>query len=322
MSTPTLPLPPDAPPPTTLEKALLRKRRVIARLDGSPRHAIHDGDTIRVIPEGFSKGVAVRMLGMDAAEMTYQIAHRGGWPRTDAPSWDALLTDPFADRYPPMRPTIDAALRAYLRARLGPTAADNHRRHAEAARANLIRMVEDDMARAKKGRFKFYIAFARERMDRRGRILGYIAPFAEGTQAQIPTYNERQIASAFALPLFIWPNVDPFVRGRVALGPKKLRAKLATALKLQTARTAFRDARGRSLGVFNVDDPLRIAGHEARYIADREPRKRWVIDLSADDNKLIHPLRYFTVPDEENRLYVEDADTRRFVSAGWKKLEP
>jgi hypothetical protein len=44
-----------------------------------------------------------------------------------------------------------------------------------------------------------------------------------------------------------------------------------------------------------------------------------VIDLSAGGNTLIRPQNYFTVPNDEDRLYIPEEFVALFVEQGWQK---
>jgi hypothetical protein len=44
-----------------------------------------------------------------------------------------------------------------------------------------------------------------------------------------------------------------------------------------------------------------------------------VIDLSKNDDVLIKPQEYYTIPNVEDRLFIPEEYVPLFVEAGWKK---
>jgi hypothetical protein len=62
---------------------------------------------------------------------------------------------------------------------------------------------------------------------------------------------------------------------------------------------------------------LRLLPFELRYLSSRKPPHRWVIDLSANDAKLLAPELYYTIENPEDRLFVPDEYRELFESAGW-----
>lgn len=73
---------------------------------------------------------------------------------------------------------------------------------------------------------------------------------------------------------------------------------------LSLARRWVREARERNIGIFDESNPLRLEPFEVRFLAQRCPPNRWVIDLSKNDNILIKPQKYYTIPNTENRLFI------------------
>jgi hypothetical protein len=88
---------------------------------------------------------------------------------------------------------------------------------------------------------------------------------------------------------------------------------------LRLAREGIRDARQQKVGVFDAYAPLRLEPFEVRFLARRCPPNRWVIDLSQNDDVLIKPQEYFTIPDVEDRLFIPEEYVPLFVEAGWKR---
>jgi hypothetical protein len=58
---------------------------------------------------------------------------------------------------------------------------------------------------------------------------------------------------------------------------------------------------------------------ELRFLARRRPSNRWVIDLSADDDRL-HPLQsYIGIPNTVDRLFLPPEYVALFVENGWRR---
>lgn len=284
----------------------------------SVKQAVHDGDTIAVRALG---NFGVRFLGIDTPEISFQLPGSTQFAAIDNPAWLRFLTDPFAAEYGELH--LDAGLVDYLGAKSGAGCAENHHRHAEAAQRALETEVETD--RQAQGlnaeNFRFYFRFASEVMDGYGRLLAYVNRDEEAPAARPLTYNERLLASGHALPYFIWPNVNPFRRQRTlrASVPEAGRARevVESEASLRLARQWVAASRAAGTGVFATADPLRLEAFELRFLAQRRPPSRWVIDLATGGNRLIHPQRYFEVTHPEDRLFVPDEYTELFVSKGW-----
>jgi hypothetical protein len=159
-------------------------------------------------------------------------------------------------------------------------------------------------------------------IDRYGRFLAFISQDRPKADRR-PPYNDRMLAVGAGLPYFIWPNLDPWRTGPlVNRVPDPADPLGANPGKLGPARHAVAQARTDGLGVFSVDDPLRLAAFELRYLSRtsggvrREP-DRWVLDLSANTGRLLKPERYFEIPNSEDRLFVPAEFVPLFVSKGW-----
>lgn len=83
-------------------------------------------------------------------------------------------------------------------------------------------------------------------------------------------------------PYLIWPNINPFRK-------QKSHTLVNEESTLSQAREWVQTARTQQIGVFDQTDPLRLQAFELRFLAQRHAPSRWVIDLSRNDNTLIHP---------------------------------
>lgn len=314
----------------------LRSGLTIARLGlgmrgsavGSVAQAVHDGDTIDVrAPEDFG----IRLLGVDAPEVSAQLpdSNPDDYPSLSSPRWEAFLSgDPLRDA------RISRGLRRHLEALLGPGVAANHHFHAQEARKGLVQMVEADRVALgqSKEEFRFFLAFAYEVMDGYGRFLAFIHPNDPARklpEARRGSYNDRMLEAGLVLPYFIWPNIDPFLKARLAtsslqgavLSPHQLYDEANDpATKLGHARAAVKRARAQHLGLFAGANPLRLPPSELRLLVNlargRSPN-RWVIDLSDPKARLIHPEDYPSIPLPEDRLFVAEEFVPLFRQRGW-----
>lgn len=294
-------------------------------ITGSVRQQVHDGDTFQLRPIG---NLGVRFLGVDAPEISFTLPRNRRFIGLSDPLWELFLSDPFDPALPPFRPVLSAGLLAYLKARTGPGAALNHHQHASIAERALEEEVLNDIAALGQTEetFQFLLSFAHEVMDRYGRLLAFVnrlQPSANKPKRRPITYNERLLKTGRITPYFIWPNINPFRRQdspiKAVIPPGKA-AELANKEKtLSDARKWVRSARKKKIGVFDAQNPLRLLPFEIRFLSQRRPPDRWVIDLSKNDDALIRPQNYYTVPNMEDRLFIPAEYIPLFVEAGWKR---
>ncbi|MBL1076518.1 hypothetical protein JK358_19150 [Nocardia sp. 2] len=293
----------------------------------SVAQAVHDGDTVTVDPIG---NISTRFLGMDTPEVSFSLpANPDAFPSIGSAAWTEFLTDPFAPGLPPFDPPLPPELEADLRARTGPDCAANHARHALAAHRALEGFVEQDRMASglEPADFRFFMAFASDVFDRYGRFLTYLNVEA-ATTPRPPTYNERMLAGGWAVPYFIWPNINPFRKQPGMVEAVPVPGQPISDPGLNRARQAVGAARAARLGVFARQDPLDILPSELRFLARtvgkgaagfRPGPDRWVIDLGTADDRLLPPARYFDVPLPEDRLFVPVEFVPLFVEKGWVK---
>jgi hypothetical protein len=294
------------------------------------RQAVHDGDTINVAPEG---DFAIRFLGVDTAERSFDFPLRAGEapranPRfvslSDA-DWETFLANPFSSDWRPFTTPLDSALQADLANRAGAGAAANHDFWARAGE----RFLEDEIERDRTNRglvnadFRFFLAFAFEVMDGYGRLLCFLNVNEPDRARRPEDYNLRALCAGLALPYFIWPNIDPFLRTGSVTGaagaPRPLRQAIADSRSLRIAREAVRAVRTAGGGLYGGENPLRLMPFELRFLARRSPPDRWVIDLSSDDDRLHPPQSYIRIPNPEDRLFLPTEYVALFVENGWRR---
>ncbi len=290
---------------------------------GSARRQVYDGDTVTVRADG---NFGLRLLGVDAPEMSVPLPG-AGFTRLSDEAWETFFRDPFSEEYPAFDPPLDDGLMEHLRSRIGAGTAENHYRHAQAAEdAFEAEIIQDQATLGKDDEdFRFFLTFSYEVMDGYGRFLCYLNREQRDKNRPEPrpkSYNERLLASGAVSPYFIWPNVDPF-RAEYSVAAAVIESGEAAGVAdkgaLGTARKSVREARERGAGIFEAEDPLRLLAFELRFLAGRRPPSRWVIDLSREDDTLIPPQKYYTVPNPEDRLFVSEEYVPLFVEAGWRR---
>jgi endonuclease YncB( thermonuclease family) len=299
---------------------------------GSVGQEVHDGDTLNVDPIG---NLGVRFLGVDAPEVSFTLPEQTGeapdrrpgeatFVEIGDPRWDAFLSDPFSSSFGPIE--LEAGLLADLKARAGAGAAANHAALAAAATTALRGEITGDMERLGQDSesFSFFLAFASEVMDGYGRFLAFINCNQE-KPPRPPSYNERMLRQGQVTPYFIWPNLDPFRRQPlIADAVPELGAVVPAGASAQAsqplddARSWVRQARQDKLGVWNATDPLRLLPFELRFLSRRTPPDRWVIDLSAGDDRLLAPQLYHRIANAEDRLFIPSEYVPLFVAKGWR----
>ena len=293
------------------------------------QHAAHDGDTVNTLAVGY---LPVRFLGVDTPEVSFSVPKRDGtrpqFKPIDDPAWQEFLDDPFDSHYPPFQPELAEHLVAHLRSRLRAATALNHAKHAKAAREELVKIIKADMVQlgATPTQFLLFHAFAYEALDRYGRLLAFVHPDQPPPppgQDRLPSYNDRMLTAGLASPYFIWPNIDPFLNQPSVLDaviPARQARDFAEAPgKLRSARESVRNARARGQGLFDLNDPLQLHPFELRFLADRRPPARWVIDLSRRDDLLIEPQAYYEIANLEDRLYISPEHVGFFEAVGWRR---
>lgn len=294
-------------------------------VSGSVRQQVHDGDTINVRATG---NFGVRFLGVDAPEISFTLPGQSKFTGLSDNDWDVYLTDPFAGALDPFNPPLTEGLLNHLKDRVGAGAAMNHFRHASAAEDSLEQEVLADLQALgqTEENFRFFLVFANEVMDRYGRLLCFIN--REQADPAVPeprplTYNERLLKLGKVSPYLIWPNINPFRKQenliKAVIPPGRAPDIANREETLRSARNSVRDARQNRIGLFDQNDPLRLQPFEVRFLARRKPPDRWVIDLTKNDNALVKPQDYYTIPNMEDRLFIPEEYVPLFVDAGWQR---
>jgi hypothetical protein len=290
-------------------------------------NAVHDGDTVSTDPDG---NIPVRLLGVDAPEVSFTLPNDPPVKFTDITDqrWADFLTDPFARGLPLFDPPLPRQLRAFLEQKLGPGCAANHAKHAKPATDAFRAKVSKDVADSglDNDSFLFFLAFAHDVLDRYGRFLTFLHQDRPPGQRK-PSYNRQLLDDALVVPYAIWPNIDPFRTAATLLDAVPAPGQLADQ-ELDQTRQVVKDTRTAHKGIYEQADPLQLQPFELRYLArtttigGRKARlgpDRWVIDLTANDNRLHPPHSYHRIPNPEDRLFIPEEFVSLFETKGWKK---
>ena len=282
--------------------------------------AVPDGDTVGAQLDGTG---SIRFLGVDSPEKSFE-QPLGGGQGLDGSNWEQYLTNPFANGFP--AGLLEPVLAAHLQTRFGSGAAANHHRHAVAAGDSLKQLIQSDATALGQSldQFQYFLSFSYEVFDSFGRFLAFLNrnqpnPNVPGPRPK--SYNERQLESGSALPYFIWPNINPFREAATVADavPRPGTANtIAESGDLKRARDAVKSARAAGIGVFDPADPLRFEAFEIRYLGRTEGPSRAVIDLSKNDDVMLRPQSYFTIPNAEDRLFVPGEFVPLFAAKGWR----
>ncbi len=295
------------------------------REQGTVKQQVHDGDTITVRAIG---NFGIRLLGIDTPEISFRFPGDRRFRSLSDPLWKAFLKDPFAGKWAAFSPPLTDGLKQFLGPRFDAAAADNQLHHARAAEDALEREVSRDMAVMKKSleSFRLFLVFGYEIMDVYGRFLCYVnreQPDPDKPTRRPRSYNERLLEQGAAVSYFIWPNVNPWRKQEsiveAVLKPKTARTVADGDRTLRFARDAVQRARQTHAGIFDATDPLLLEPFELRFLSRRSPPARWVIDLSSNDDILIAPQNYYTVPHPEDRLFISEEYVPLFVEKGWRR---
>jgi hypothetical protein len=219
---------------------------------------------------------------------------------------------------------LDQDLIDYLKTKIKPGVAMNQYRHATEAEDELEKEVSSDLEGLGQSeeKFRFFLAFAYEIMDRYGRLLCFINRYQPKGKRPL-SYNERLLQAGVISPYFIWPNINPFRERRplvkAVIEPKKAKEEAQRDKLLRRAREGVQRARRKGRGIFKLEDPLQLEPFEVRFLGDQRAPTRWVIDLSKNDDLLIKPQKYYTIKNQEDRLFVPEEYVLLFVEKGWKR---
>jgi endonuclease YncB( thermonuclease family) len=300
-----------------------------------------DGDTIQTAKEGL---MDIRFCGVDTPELGLMLAkHEFNYlfnveeekarktpDLTYVPTeeFEEYFSNPFdMNKYPDSEAFINALgeefVNNHLRKILNKHTAKNHKIHAEKARLELVKIVENDIRRSIKASdmFQLYIEFPYEILDRFGRFLGWVyyerdkpRKGKDSKKERVSlSYNEIMLKKGYAIPYFIWPNVSPLEESNASLSimqslpnAKDFRNCIESDDILTNVRDSVKNARKNGLGIFEEKDRLMLLPFELRYLIDRYTfsgvtsqsitcKKRNGSDSALDDKSSKKPLHRYVL---------------------------
>ena len=298
----------------------------------SVKRAIHDGDTVSVVADG---SFSIRFLGVDTPEVSFGYPNLdndpdgGKWLPISNQKFQKYLAKPFDSQFSDSqryKDNLGSELVNYLEDKLNANTAKNHHDLAMKAQRELERIIEADVQERENQnmKFRFFMAFAFEILDRYGRFLCYLDRDNKPQERQGRTsYNERMLETGFAVPYFIWPNLNPFMKSGsiVEAVPdiNNFQETINKSKRLRGARNFVKKARDLEIGIFDKNNPLLLFPFELRYLARRGLPDRYVLDMSAARPKLISPMRYHEIKNIEDRLFVPEEYAPLFKEHGYEE---
>lgn len=293
---------------------------------GSVKQIVHDGDTVNV---RLLYNLGVRFLGVDTPEISFQFPGTSSFLKLTDKRWDEY----FKSGRWKENLNVGQDLYHYLSTIIGngKNVASNHAEMAAEAEKSLAKIISSDLKKSKKSpkSFMFFMAFGNDFLDSYARLLCYLNSSIDNFKNQKDreevknlSYNERQLAAGWAVPYFIWPNIQPFLTIRAFakenIIPKNFWSLIRKAHKLHQARKFVADARASNKGIFSSTDPLKVMPFELRIIARKKSPDRFVIDLREEGNNLLlRPDDYVKIPHQEDRLFIPCEYVPIFQMYGW-----
>ncbi|MGA9843024.1 MAG: thermonuclease family protein, partial [Nitrososphaeraceae archaeon] len=287
-------------------------------------------DTIDVVPDGH---LSIRFLGIDTPEISLQYPNFVGDPNRlkwlSIDKFEQYLIDPFSANYQDStdyKQALGSELIDYLKNKLNEDTAKNHSELAMMAQRKLEDIVQSEVKKIEEEgkRFRFFMAFADDVMDRYGRFLCYLDTDRDQSDrnGQL-TYNEQMLQSGLAVPYFIWPNVDPFIGQQRLVNAipdiNNFQKNINKSTRLKNARDYVKKARESHIGIFGSTNPLKLLPFELRYLSRRQPPDRYVIDLSSNRPKLLKPTQYYIIKNLEDRLFIPEEYVPLFTKSGYEQ---
>jgi endonuclease YncB( thermonuclease family) len=289
---------------------------------GSVNQIVHDGDTVTLRT---ALNFSSRFLGIDTPEVSFNIRNDSFISLGNSQWTQFFVSGAWQNDLP-----VPADLMNFLTARIGDPAqvAANHFQHSQKAAKSLEAFIQADLTETGKTKdnFEFFLAFGYEILDGYGRLLCYLhADRKNFSPAQEKlSYNELQLASGTAVPYFIYPNIQPFLKidpfEQTVSNPTGFWTRIDNAGRLQAARNFVATARAENKGIFDAADPLRLLPYELRFIARKNTHgpDRYVIDLgNSGSNGILKPEHYYKIQNYEDRLFIPKEFVPLFTGNGW-----
>lgn len=293
---------------------------------GSVKQIVHDGDTINT---RLIHNLGVRFLGVDTPEISFQFPGTTTFIKLSDNRWNEFF------KLGKWKENLAVGQDLYHHFSTiignGKNVANNHSLLASESEKSLTKIITADLKKSKKSlkSFTFFMAFSNDFLDGYGRLLCYLNSSVDNFKNQKDkdavkqqSYNERQLASGWGAPYFIWPNIQPFLLvkafSKENVIPKNFWNLIKKAEKLHMSRKSVVNARNSNKGIFNSTDPLKLMPFELRIISRKKSPDRFVIDLRDEgNNQLLKPEEYIKIPHQEDRLFIPGEFIPIFQMYGW-----
>lgn len=311
---------------------------------------ILDGDTVKIFLDGY---INSRFLGIDTPEKGLDLPNLDGiidiaqptdyekrrkrvWREINHHAWVKYLENPFDESFDDadsFRKKLGDGLLSYLKSKTGPLVAKNHYDNSLRAREILTEIInKDKQATEQQGReYRFFLRFAFEILDTYGRLLCYLHQDKKTEErGNNESYNELMLKAGYAIPYYIFPNIDPFIRFSSILdaipdvhGDRfAFNRLIQKSSKLKRARELISSIRKQQKpSLFTGEESLKLLPFELRLLQRREKPNRHVMDLS-NPEPIIHPPEdYYLISKEEDRLFIPAEYNYIFEKRGYKTTE-
>jgi len=313
-------------------------------------NTVLDGDTVKTFLDGY---INTRFLGVDTPEKGFDLPYlksifdlgqvtpeeerkKRAYRDTDHPAWVKYLENPFDDSYEDaskFKDYLGAELITYLKHKTGPTTASNHHTNSLKSAQILLDFVNKDnqetIAAGKK--YKFFYRFSHEVLDIYGRLLAYVHQDKEQeNRGSNESYNELMLKAGYAIPYYIFPNIDPFIKYDSILEavPDVREDRFAffrliqKSSKLRKAREAITEIRNqKEPSLYTGENSLKLLPFELRFLQRRARLNKYVMDLSNPEPIIYPPQDYYFITREEDRFFIPEEYIPIFEKRGYKVIE-
>jgi len=293
---------------------------------GTVKQIVHDGNTLNT---RLLQNLGVGFLGIDTPEISFQYPGTHNFINLSDKRWDDYFrSGKWKESFP-----IGQDLYHYFSNIIGngKNVSKNHADFAVEAEKSLVKIINSDFKKSKKSTrsFTFFMAFGNDFLDAYGRLLCYLNSSIDNFKSQKDkdeakklSYNERQLATGWATPYFIWPNIQPFLSikafSKENVLPQYFWKLVKKASRLHQVRKFVSDARSSNKGIFSGTNPLKLMPFELRIISRKKSPDRYVIDLRDEGNNvLLKPEEYIKIPHQEDRLHIPSEYVPIFQVFGW-----
>jgi hypothetical protein len=135
------------------------------------------------------------------------------------------------------------------------------------------------------------------------------------------------LKTGYAVPYFIFPNVDPFIKFNSILDaiPEVIQDRFAfykliqRSSKLKRVREYLEKIRsGNDNTLFTGENTLKLLPSELRILERRKKPFRYVMDFSNPEPVIIPPEDYYLIRNVEDRFFIPEEYIPIFEKRGYK----